>query len=58
VSTQPQVNDMLAHLDNQKEKAIETTFVNLSKHFKDVFKEIVPQGSANIKMVRDSDGIV
>lgn len=49
---------MLAHLDKQKEKAIETTFVNLSKHFKDVFKEIVPQGSANIKMVRDTDGLV
>lgn len=49
---------MLQHLDKQKEKAIETTFVNLSKHFKDVFKEVVPQGSASIKMVRDQDGLV
>jgi len=58
VSTQPQINDMLLHLDQQKEKAIETTFVNLTKHFIDVFKEIVPQGSASIKMVRDQDGLV
>lgn len=49
------LDDLLAHLDRQKEKAIETTFTNLRKHFIDVFKEIVPMGSANIKMVKNSE---
>mmetsp|Transcript_99439 Transcript_99439/g.214528 ORF Transcript_99439/g.214528 Transcript_99439/m.214528 type:complete len:99 (-) Transcript_99439:342-638(-) len=46
------LNEMLNYLDDQKKQAIENTFKNLHKHFKDVFKEIVPQGSASIKMVK------
>jgi len=49
------LNSLLQHLDRQKEKAIETTFKNLQKHFIDVFKEIVPLGSASLKMVKNSE---
>jgi structural maintenance of chromosome 3 (chondroitin sulfate proteoglycan 6) len=45
---------LISHLDLKKEEAIAGTFKSVAKHFKEVFHEIVPQGSATLKMIRSN----
>lgn len=44
------VKELIESLDQQKDEAINRTFRGVRSHFKDVFKEIVPQGSGELIM--------
>lgn len=44
------VKELIENLDRQKDEAINRTFRGVSSHFKDVFKELVPDGEGEIIM--------
>lgn len=44
------VKELVESLDRQKDEAINRTFRGVSAHFKDVFKELVPNGEAELVM--------
>jgi structural maintenance of chromosome 3 (chondroitin sulfate proteoglycan 6) len=44
------VKELVESLDRQKDEAINRTFRGVSAHFKDVFKELVPNGSGELIM--------
>ena len=44
---------LLSELDLQKEKALEENFVALNKNFAETFKRIVPEGNAELKLVKE-----
>jgi structural maintenance of chromosome 3 (chondroitin sulfate proteoglycan 6) len=44
------VKELIESLDRQKDEAINRTFRGVSVHFKDVFKELVPNGSGQLIM--------
>lgn len=44
------VKQLIENLDYQKDEAINRTFRGVSAHFKDVFKELVPNGSGELVM--------
>lgn len=56
------VKELVLNLDRQKDEAINRTFRGVSAHFKDVFKELVPNGAGELVMrtvideVNDTDG--
>lgn len=51
------VEELIENLDRQKDEAINRTFRDVSKHFKDVFKELVPNGEGELilKTAMDED---
>jgi len=44
------VKELIESLDRQKDEAINRTFRGVSAHFKDVFKELVPNGAGELIM--------
>jgi structural maintenance of chromosome 3 (chondroitin sulfate proteoglycan 6) len=44
------VKELIDSLDQKKDEAINRTFRGVSKHFKDVFKELVPSGAGELIM--------
>jgi structural maintenance of chromosome 3 (chondroitin sulfate proteoglycan 6) len=50
------VQDLIESLDQQKDEAINRTFRGVSKHFKDVFKELVPDGAGEVILRTEFDG--
>lgn len=44
------VQELVESLDRQKDEAINRTFRGVSSHFKDVFKELVPNGAGELIM--------
>jgi len=52
------VKELVESLDRQKDEAINRTFRGVSAHFKDVFKELVPNGAGELVMHTslDNDG--
>lgn len=44
------VRELMESLDRQKDEAINRTFRGVSAHFKDVFKELVPDGTGELIM--------
>lgn len=44
------VKELIESLDRQKDEAINRTFRGVSSHFKDVFKELVPNGAGELIM--------
>jgi len=44
------VKELVESLDQQKDEAINRTFRGVSAHFKDVFKELVPNGAGELVM--------
>ena len=44
------VKELIESLDRQKDEAINRTFRGVSAHFKDVFKELVPNGEGELIM--------
>jgi len=44
------VKELVESLDRQKDEAINRTFRGVSSHFKDVFKELVPNGAGKLVM--------
>jgi structural maintenance of chromosome 3 (chondroitin sulfate proteoglycan 6) len=53
------VRELVEKLDQQKDEAINRTFWGVSAHFKDVFKDLMPNGAGELIMstaiVEDSD---
>ncbi len=49
------IQELMDGLDYQKEEAIWRTFQGVSKHFSDVFQELVPTGKGSLSMVRSSE---
>jgi structural maintenance of chromosome 3 (chondroitin sulfate proteoglycan 6) len=50
------VKDLIESLDQKKDEAINRTFRGVSKHFKDVFKELVPDGAGEVILRTEFDG--
>lgn len=48
-----EIERLIDELDVQKDEAILRTFKGVSKHFSEVFEELVPSGSARLCMLRD-----
>ena len=44
------VKDLIDSLDRKKDEAIDRTFRGVSQHFRDVFKELVPNGAGELIM--------
>lgn len=51
------VQELINNLDRQKDEAINRTFRGVSSHFKDVFKELVPNGGGELTMKTALDEI-
>ena len=49
------VKELVENLDRQKDEAINRTFRGVSAHFKDVFKELVPDGAGELIMKTSLD---
>ncbi|GMI01375.1 hypothetical protein TrLO_g1143 [Triparma laevis f. longispina] len=49
------VQELVDSLDKQKDEAINRTFRGVSAHFKDVFKELIPEGSGELVMKTTMD---
>jgi structural maintenance of chromosome 3 (chondroitin sulfate proteoglycan 6) len=49
------IEELITALDRQKEEAILRTFKGVSKHFSEVFKELVPQGKGQLIMRTSAD---
>lgn len=49
------VKELIESLDRQKDEAINRTFRGVSAHFKDVFKELVPDGAGELIMKTSLD---
>ena len=49
------IEELIRYLDAKKYETIEYTFRKISKHFEEVFKKLVPQGSASLEMVEKKD---
>ena len=47
----------LSPLSARKYEAIQLTFKQVSKHFAEVFKKLVPQGSGTLVMRRDESSV-
>jgi structural maintenance of chromosome 3 (chondroitin sulfate proteoglycan 6) len=50
------IEELIASLDNQKNEAIMRTFTGVSRHFADVFAELVPGGKGQLIMKSTIDG--
>jgi len=42
------IHDLIKHLDQKKEEAIQRTFKGIAKHFSAVFKQLVPSGKGTL----------
>lgn len=51
--TEESISTLLSELDVMKEKALEENFLHLNNLFGETFKQIVPNGSAELKLVVD-----
>jgi structural maintenance of chromosome 3 (chondroitin sulfate proteoglycan 6) len=49
------IEELIVALDRQKEEAILRTFKGVSKHFSEVFQELVPQGKGQLIMRTSAD---
>lgn len=47
------IADLIKALDQRKDEAIERTFRGVAKHFRDVFAELVPGGSASLRIIKE-----
>lgn len=54
-SADASIQTLITVLDNQKDEAIERTFKQVSKYFKEVFSELVPSGEAELVMQKRMD---
>ncbi len=49
------IEELISSLDMQKEEAIYRTFQGVSKHFSEVFRDLVPGGDGKLLMLTNSD---
>ena len=54
-SDKNKIYELISGLDQQKEETIWRTFQDVSRHFTDVFHELVPNGSGSLIMTKASD---
>lgn len=52
------IQELMVGLDRQKEEAIWRTFQGVSKHFSEVFQELVPFGEGSLIMVKAADSFL
>ena len=48
--------DLIEHLDNKKDEAIDRTFKTIAKHFSDVFSQLVPGGKGILVIQTKAEG--
>jgi structural maintenance of chromosome 3 (chondroitin sulfate proteoglycan 6) len=49
------IRDLIKSLDAKKDEAIIRTFKTVQAHFKDIFRELVPKGSATMSIITTAD---
>lgn len=49
--------ELMETLHNQKEDALRRTFRQVQRHFSDIFKELIPRGSASLTLVTKADAL-
>ena len=49
------IRELIDHLDSKKIEALQRTFKQVQKNFKDVFSELIPGGEGSLRMVRASE---
>jgi structural maintenance of chromosome 3 (chondroitin sulfate proteoglycan 6) len=54
-SSQRSIQELIDHLDQRKDEAIERTFKQVSKEFATVFERLVPAGQGRLVIQRKSD---
>jgi structural maintenance of chromosome 3 (chondroitin sulfate proteoglycan 6) len=54
-SSQRSIEELIEHLDQRKDEAIERTFKQVSKEFATVFEKLVPAGKGRLIIQRKSD---
>jgi structural maintenance of chromosome 3 (chondroitin sulfate proteoglycan 6) len=54
-SSQKSIQELIDHLDQRKDEAIERTFKQVSKEFAMVFEKLVPAGKGRLIIQRKSD---
>ncbi|KAL0227262.1 hypothetical protein P9112_014586 [Eukaryota sp. TZLM1-RC] len=52
------INDLIIHLDAQKDDCLKKTFESVKTHFSAVFSEIVPNGNARIETLEDTNNAI
>lgn len=52
------IQELIQTLDQRKDEAIERTFDQVSKYFKEVFEELVPAGKGELVIQKRQDGFV
>ena len=45
------IEELIEHLDNKKDEALEVSFRSIQKMFALVFKELIPEGSGSLKLI-------
>ena len=54
-SAKKAIKKLVAHLDRQKDEAIMRTFRGVAKHFREVYRELVPGCDGALTMLRRDD---
>lgn len=54
-TSQSSIEELINHLDQAKDEAIERTFRQVSKEFADIFEQLVPAGHGRLVIQRKSD---
>lgn len=49
------IQELITHLDQRKDEAIQTTFTQVSKNFSEIFQKMVPAGQAQLMMQSSVD---
>ena len=46
------IRELIAYLDREKDEAILLTFKQVSRNFREIFLELVPNGVAELRLVK------
>ena len=52
IQTEQGILKLLHDMDNQKQQALERNFVRLNDHFSDIFHKVVPNGFAELRLIK------
>lgn len=54
-ASQASIEELIAHLDERKDEAVERTFKQVSKEFAEIFERLVPAGHGRLRIERKAD---
>lgn len=54
-ASQESIEELIAHLDERKDEAVERTFKQVSKEFAEIFERLVPAGHGRLRIERKAD---